>query len=595
MRIPGRSDSTGSTPACSSATSCRRRWSTACCRCLGSPAPRPRRSVGSIACSLRCASCAANSPGRDCSPSGASACTRRWTRSSPPIRALRDALAAVAERQPFLLGGITFCGLVPQRAIPFRVVCLLGMNEGEFPRAAADAGLNRMVQRLRRGDRDARREDRYLFLEALMAARDRLHVSYCGEDAHDDHPRDPAAPLAELLRFLDEQHCLAGDDARPWLVRHALQPYAARYYERVPDDASDRGDPRLFCFERAYVAVPAQPAAPEPPFLAPDAGGAAPVEWSLRSLKRFWRDPARATLRDGEGIALDALADDAPPDCEPLAARAERRERVAERLLFEALREGHDELPATPPDELRLSGALPAGAALERLYAAERELAQAALTALRAQLGGAARRADVVVALDLDCGLHLAGVVEGVFRAADGRIWLIGAKPHGTAGLRDLVPFYLDWAALRLTEPKANVCFVEKASNSTMRIPPLIAAMREQDPARLRAGLTRLLAAARDASGQPLLYFPDTAWAWLRAPEAKRLVSARNVWLGGFQAGERDRAPGYAALLMRGRDLFGEDREATARFAAACELVADVLDPERRVLKPDAREETDSA
>jgi len=85
--------------------------------------------------------------------------------------AVRGALDAVPERQAFLLGGVTFCGLVPQRSIPFRVVCLLGMNEGEFPRPGNDAGLNRILSQPRRGDRDTRSEDRYLFLEAMMSAR----------------------------------------------------------------------------------------------------------------------------------------------------------------------------------------------------------------------------------------------------------------------------------------------------------------------------------------------------------------------------------------------------------------------------------------
>src|SRR6185312_14421340 len=99
--------------------------------------------------------------------------------------ALRGQLDAVSERQPFLLGGVTFCGLVPQRSIPFRVVCLLGMNDGEFPRAGQDAGINRIPRQPRPGDRDTRNEDRYLFLEALMSAREMLHVSYIGEGVRD--------------------------------------------------------------------------------------------------------------------------------------------------------------------------------------------------------------------------------------------------------------------------------------------------------------------------------------------------------------------------------------------------------------------------
>ncbi len=169
--------------------------------------------------------------------------------------AVRGALDAVPERQAFLLGGVTFCGLVPQRSIPFRVVCLLGMNEGEFPRPGNDAGLNKILSQPRRGDRDTRSEDRYLFLEALMSARDVLHISYVGEGVRDGKPRNPAAPLAELLQFLDEQHAIAADDKaeRPWRIRHPLQPFDARYYERDAH-GQPRHDPRLFSYDPAFLA-----------------------------------------------------------------------------------------------------------------------------------------------------------------------------------------------------------------------------------------------------------------------------------------------------------------------------------------------------
>jgi exodeoxyribonuclease V gamma subunit len=94
---------------------------------------------------------------------------------------LGAALAAAPDRQRLLRGGVTFCGMVPQRSIPFRVVAVLGLNEGDYPRQAPDVQLDLMQQQRRLGDRDVRDDDRYLFLETLMAARDALHFSYIGE------------------------------------------------------------------------------------------------------------------------------------------------------------------------------------------------------------------------------------------------------------------------------------------------------------------------------------------------------------------------------------------------------------------------------
>src|SRR3546814_5296797 len=101
--------------------------------------------------------------------------------------------------------------MVPQRAIPFTVVAVLGLNDGEFPRSHSDGGLDLMTRLRRIGDRDVRSDDRYLFLETVMSARKRLHLSYIGEGVSDGKPRNPAAPLAELMAELDQAAGLAHD------------------------------------------------------------------------------------------------------------------------------------------------------------------------------------------------------------------------------------------------------------------------------------------------------------------------------------------------------------------------------------------------
>lgn len=509
--------------------------------------------------------------------------------------ALRGALDGVAERQPFLLGGVTFCGLVPQRSIPFRIVALIGMNEGEFPRASGDAGLNRMLAAPRRGDRDARSEDRYLFLEALMSARDRLHISYIGEGVRDAKPRNPASPLAELLQFLDVQHGLPADadTPRPWLLHHPLQPFDARYYRYDNDDAGDgtpRHDPRLFSFARTFADLPAAP--PAGNFLdaagtpvAPESGG----EVSLSALKQYWRDPARDVLLHGAGVSLGALDDASWPDREPLEAKPDRRERIDRRLLFDALVTGESTVPPAPPDWLALSAALAAGAAGEWAYAQAREGAMAALGPARAVLGERPQQAAQPIDLDLGEGMRLSGIVERVFRTADGGLCLFDAKPGGNVEFRELLPFFIDLAALRLAlGANVSACFVDNGQKSTSPVASsaLLASMRAQDDEQLRHGLRRLIDAARAARTQPALYFPKTAWAWATAAADKRSQAARKAWEGGDFAGigERDYAPGYADLLARDLDFLDRDSPAHARFIAAAELVADVLDPQSRVL-----------
>jgi len=424
-----------------------------------------------------------------------------------------------------------------------------------------------------------------------MAARDSLHVSYLGEDASTGSVRNPATPLAELLQFLDEQFGVADNDARPWLVKHPLQPFDARYYR----SADAQADPRLFTYSRAFAELPELGAADSPPFfeLQPAKGNEiSDCDVNIATLRRFWRDPLKAALRDRAGVSLEVLADDSWPDREPMQASVERRELIESRLLQEALRSG-GAVPQAAPPWLALSGVLAAGPAGELAYAQARDCASAALEFAREPLGGAPRMAAQTVDLDLGDAMRVRGLVERVYRSADGALWLFDAKPWRRAEFRDLVPFYIDWAALRLTLGDiVQAHFVEKdekyKNGNKAAAPPLLQAMVQQTPAQLRDGLRRLVAASLDP--QPLLFPPQTAWAWADHVPGKRESKARLAWEGdGFGTrGERRHAPGYAGLLGRDLKLFEPANDAHRRFIAAVQLVCDVLDPERRVLPMEA-------
>ena len=496
-------------------------------------------------------------------------------------RVLGGALESVLERQPFLLGGVTFCGLVPQRAIPFRVVCVLGLNEGEFPRQAPDAGVNRMLREPRPGDRDVRNEDRYLFLEALMAARGHVHLSYIGEDVNAGTVRNPAAPLAELLHWLDDA---TQSGERPWRVAHPLQPFDARYFSGAAGS-----DPRLFSFATALAQVPDKPALEAPAFLGagPAAGESAGADGvALAALRRFWRNPLRSALRDRAGVSLEALQDDSWPDREPFEPRLGRRELIESRLMYDALRHGGD-VPAAPPRWLAESGLLAAGAAGQRAYEEARICAQSALEAARSVLGAAPRLRACRVECELDGGLRLSGTIDRVYHVDERAPCLFEARPWTSADFRSLLPFYLDYAALRLGAlPAAEAHFVEKATkSSTSGTPPLLAAIRAQDETQLRAGLTRLAALA--LGPEPLVFPPATAWAWLNAAPAERAAAARRAWEGEHlpgnrgTRGERHHSPPYAELMLRDAGLLVNGCAAHARFVAATEAVADLLDPSR--------------
>ncbi len=123
-------------------------------------------------------------------------------------------------------GGITFCGMKPLRGVPFRVICLLGMQEAVFPRRRRDTEFDCMRNDWHHGDPDPVLEDRYLFLETLLACRERLIISYTGRDARSNEPLQPSVVVQELLDHLDARYRLGSQPPSEALTRiHPLQPF----------------------------------------------------------------------------------------------------------------------------------------------------------------------------------------------------------------------------------------------------------------------------------------------------------------------------------------------------------------------------------
>ena len=103
----------------------------------------------------------------------------------------------------FLIGQITFCSMLPMRSIPFKVIAVLGLNDGQYPRQRQPLGFDLMSSvKPKVGDRSRRADDRYLFLEALISARQNLYLSYQGRDIKNNNERQPSIVLRELMDYL---------------------------------------------------------------------------------------------------------------------------------------------------------------------------------------------------------------------------------------------------------------------------------------------------------------------------------------------------------------------------------------------------------
>ncbi|RJS45945.1 exodeoxyribonuclease V subunit gamma [Nocardioides cavernaquae] len=319
------------------------------------------------------------------------------------VRALLESrLGGRPSRSNFRTGTLTVCTMVPMRSVPHRVVALLGMDDGVFPRSTIADGDDVLARRPVTGERDARAEDRQLLLDAVLAARETLVVTYTGAGEHTGSPRPPAVPLGELLDALT----LTVDAAADLHVHHPLQPFDAR---NLTPGGLVPGQP--FSFDRAALAGAEasrghrdQPG----PLVTKPLPGASVTEVSLADLKTFFAHPVRGFLRDRLGLAApleaDPLADAVPIDLDGL-----QKWGVGDRLVRDVLA---GMSPANGMTAELLRGLLPPG------QLGQRELRDVVrrvqpLVANAQQLRSARQRTiDIDVELN---GVRLTGTVSDVF------------------------------------------------------------------------------------------------------------------------------------------------------------------------------------
>ncbi|MFN2348847.1 MAG: exodeoxyribonuclease V subunit gamma [Thioalkalivibrio sp.] len=226
-----------------------------------------------------------------------------------PLAVVRDTLLDAIDEstlsQHFMAGSVNFATLMPMRAIPFRQIWLLGMNDGDYPRSQRPADFDLMAHDYRPGDRSRREDDRYLFLEALLSARERLVISWVGRSIRDNAER-PASVLVGQLRdhiaagwHLDTEAAVADGRAlvEALTTEHPLQPFSREYFRP--------GRPaRLFTYAHEWQALhddDSHSVTEAPPTLSPPTLEA-PIR--LATLGRFLRQPAQHFYEQRLGLWL---------------------------------------------------------------------------------------------------------------------------------------------------------------------------------------------------------------------------------------------------------------------------------------------------
>lgn len=226
----------------------------------------------------------------------------------------------------FLRGQLTFCSMLPMRSIPFKVVCLLGLCDGVFPKTDGHDTFDLMAGDLRPGDRSPRADDRYQFLEALLAARSHLYLSYVGQSIRSGEAIPPSTVVSELLELLETFY-----GVRDMVTSHPLHPFSKKYFV-------DGGSENLFSFNdyccRTAAALQGK--------IRPKS------EWwqgrmqteratvHLADLLRFAAGPQKFFVSDIMGIRLD-LGQEMPDEREIFQATGLDRYLIDQELLQQGL------------------------------------------------------------------------------------------------------------------------------------------------------------------------------------------------------------------------------------------------------------------
>ncbi|MBD9370369.1 exodeoxyribonuclease V subunit gamma [Xanthomonas sp. XNM01] len=472
-----------------------------------------------------------------------------------PAEVVRAHFAAVLSeadtRAPLLTGGVSVGRMVPMRLLPFRVICLLGMNDGDFPRRDPAAGLNRLTAELgtatrRHGDRSTREDDRFLFLQLFASAQDVFYVSHLGADPRDGSVREPSALVAELIQAAADYHADPAATAKALTVRHALQPFA-------PAAFGAEGDPRRFSYRAQW-----QPAAGRiggtrqalaPWFAAPlparvvDEDGDGNDALQLDALRQFLTAPARQFLHQRLDLRLadETLLGD---DVEPLLAPGGGLEKQQlQQQIFEALLGGHE---TGLYERLRARALLPSGPLGRRQLDAMVDVLRPYAQAFAGWRGGAVPDAPRIV-LPLP-GLQLHARLKDVYPHGIARV-RFGAA-NGPSAIRD----GLDW--LLASAAELQIPLVQFHDGGDAGIGPFV---REPlDPALARAALQRLLQLRGEGLAAPLPFGPYSGWEYFSTDDPDKAVKAATArWRGGDRQWGEGTGDAYR-LALRGRDPFAD-------------------------------------
>ena len=435
-------------------------------------------------------------------------------------------MAGRPTRANFRTGTLTVCTMVPMRSVPHRVVCLIGLDDGVFPRLDRVDGDDVLARRPMTGERDIRSEDRQLLLDAVCAATETLVITYTGNDEHTGHPHPPAVPLAELIDALDQT---TETPVHEHIVtKHPLQPFDVKNVQpgRLVPGTAFTFDPTALTAAEAAAGKRCAP----PPFIAGPLPAPPAEDVALADLIDFYKDPVKGFFRALDCALpwdVDEVEDAMPIEIDPLEEWT-----VGDRMLRDMLRGMH---PDTAAHAEWRRGTLPPGRLGVRKAKEIRDRARDLALAALQHMGTDGDAHDVDV--DLGGGRRLTGTITPVFGDRTVSVTYSKLAPkHVLASWIGLVALAAqnpghNWTALCIGRGKSR----NRIATRVFAPPP--------DPVSVSRDLVALYDAGR-REPLPLPLKTSCAWAEARRDGADPQEAAQAKWqTTRFHTGEdADRA-----------------------------------------------------
>ena len=456
----------------------------------------------------------------------------------------------------YIVGGVTFCTMLPMRSVPFKIICLVGMNDGSIPRTDSSVSFDLIASNQRPGDRSVRKEDRYCFLESILSARRTLYISYTGHDIRDNSIIPPSVLVSELTDYLSGSFAVSSSGKASIIdhitTNHRLNAFSKEYFLDRPDNIQN-----LFSYSSENAEAAQAQLSEREPFITapvPPPGEDGLKRITINELCSFFVHPVKFFLKKRLGI-IPEEAHSIINDIEPFSIDGLERYQMQQELLNKRLSGGSI---AEQYNTIQAAGILPYGhfglCSYNRIC---EDIDKFASSLIAENIVFAEKTFDDIEITH--AGVTITGRISTLTRDN-----LIHYRPAGIKA-KDRLRIWISHLILNLSNddalPRTSMLFGKDGKGKTQCV-------TYTNPGNAEAHLDTLLGLYQEGMTRPIAFYPESSLSY--ADEINKgknheqaIKKALETWAGAFRHKESDDI--YYRIFPGETDSFDSDFTAIAQ------------------------------